>query len=394
MQISVARELGADGYGIFGVVLSALMVLSSFVPFGWLEGAPKFVAEYRERNQPALLLGVIARSQQVSLLGALVCSGLLAVGTLLFSFDSSTTMVLLGTAMLLPAYTLSRLQQQILLTVQRVVEGLVFVHVLVPLTVLAGLQLIPSPTVDLVLWLYLLGTMLACLAQGVGIVLRLPRRLAREYRTREWHAITFSLMAGMMGQRLLNQGDVMLLAPFVGVSEVGVYALARRLVDVVVFANQALASALAPMLGSALVGGRLAQARRLLRLGSLWSTMWAMPFVLVGFLFPTSILRCFGQSFLGGELILQITVLGALANAASGPVGLALLIGGHEQFWRRSALVTTLAGIAGYLVATPLWGELGMAVVRTLYLIGLNLWRFVYLSEAVVGPDRPAETPS
>lgn len=383
MQAMVARELGAAGYGIFGVILSALMVLASLLPMGWFECTPKFVAEYREGAQDPLLWGVVTRSQQFCLLTTLLASIGLFLIEWLWAPDSGVAEILLGIAVLLPTYTLIRIQQQILLTMQRVADGLIFVHLVSPATVVFGMLLWRHPGIEGVVALCLLGNVVAFLLQGLRLLRALPARHLREYRSRHWHSVASSLMGGVTGQRLINQGDVMILAPFAGVAEVGIYALARRFADVVVFANQALSSALAPMLGAAIVGRRYVQARRLLWLCCLWSSLWALPFVLSGMLLPSAILRMLGGSFEGGALVLQITLLGALANAASGPVGQALLIGGQEKFWRRSAAISSLLGLVGYLIAAPLCGQVGMAIVRTAYIGGLSLWRFQFLRNSL-----------
>ncbi len=380
MQALVARQLGAAGYGVFGIILSALMVLSSLLPVGWFESTPKFVAEYRENQQHPLLWGVVTRSQQVCAISTLGCSVILLLVERIWQPDANAAMVLLGIALLLPSYTLIRIQQQILLTLQRVRDGLVFVHLVSPAVVVIGMLCWPHPGIDGVVTLYLMGNTVAFLLQGLRLRQALPGASVREYRTRHWQRVASSLMGGLMGQRLINQGDVVMLSPFVGVHEVGIYTLARRLVDVLAFANQALASAIAPMLGGAIVGKRFQQARQLLWMGCLWSTLWALPFTLAGMLFPTEVLSLLGKSFQGGEMILRITLVGAFLNAASGPVGQALLIGGHERFWRRSAAVTTLFGLLGCLLGAGLYGGVGIAVMRSLYLGSLSVWRFAYLN--------------
>ncbi|GMU55140.1 MAG: hypothetical protein AMXMBFR33_42860 [Candidatus Xenobia bacterium] len=391
MQALVARELGSAGYGVFGIILSALMVLSSLLPLGWFESTPKFVAEYREGQQHSLMWGLVTRSQQFCGLTTLVCSlGFLALEQI-WRPDPNTAMVLLGIALLLPSYTLIRIQQQILLTLQHVRDGLVFVHLVSPTVVILGMVIWRNPGIDGVVTLYLVGNLVALLLQGLRLRRVLPGPPVREYRTRYWQKVASSLMAGLMGQRLINQGDVMMLSPFVGVSQVGIYALARRLVDVLAFANQALASAVAPMLGGAIVGKRYAQAHKLLWMGCLGSGLWALPFTLMGMFFPTEILSYFGNTFQGGELILQISLVGAFLNAASGPVGQALLIGGHEQFWRRSAAVTTVFGLTGCLVGAAMFGEIGIAVMRSLYIASISIWRLAYLNDSLSRSLRESE---
>lgn len=379
MQVLAARQLGPQSYGVFGLVQASLIVLASIVPLGWLEGIPKFVAEYVESANTARLWGVALRSQRATLAASMVVSLLLATFALGLEPGSTSSSLFLGIALLLPGYTLIRVQQQILLTLQRLVDGLLFVHLVVPLTVLLGMFTWPDFGLFELLGLYWGGTILALVGQSLRLRQALPARTTPEYLTRHWHSVTSRLVAGVLAQRLMAQADMMLLAPFAGLTEVGVYSLARRLSDVVAMANQVLATSLAPMLGRALVAGRRAEARRLLAFANLSSTLWGAPFLLGALLFPGPILGLFGADYASGALVLQILMLGVFLNVASGPVGATLLVAGHEEFWRRSSLISTFVGLAGYLLAAPLLGAVGVALVKMTYNAALNLARWHYL---------------
>ena len=382
MQAMFARRLGAPAYGVFAGVQGTLLVLATICPLGWLEGVPKFIALYREERSDGLLSGVIYRALLVCALAtALVSLALTAIASVA-TLNLATRLILLGIALLLPSYTLIRLQQQILLTMQRVADGLLFVHLLVPVVCIAGLQLLPRVGAIEVLFLYWTGCTLAFGLQGLRLWSLLPRT-PREFRIREWHAVTNSLVTGLLGQRLMNQGDVMILSPFVGVAALGTYSLARRLVDVIAFGNQALASALSPVIGASMVGGRPREAARLLRFGCFWSALWALPWLLAAVLMPDFILSHFGPGFAEGAEVLRIAALGAFFNAATGPVGQALLVGGHEAYWRLTATWSAYLGLIGYLLGAWLGGAVGMALVRTLFLVGLNGVRWLYLERVL-----------
>ncbi|MCA9791317.1 MAG: lipopolysaccharide biosynthesis protein [Candidatus Eremiobacteraeota bacterium] len=393
MHALVARKFGAAGYGVFGVILAGLQVAASPAALGWLEGLPKLLVEFRANRDDARLSGVVVRAQQTALaMSGLVALGLGAFGHWAMQSDPELPGVLAGMAVLLPVFVLSRLQQQVLLTLQYVRQGLLFVHLAVPATVVVAALISPGLSAGTLICFYWVGMAAACVGQGLAIVRALPGSGERTSQTRRWLGANLPLVLGTMSQRLVAQGDLLVLTYFAGLEVGGVYALSRRLVDLIVFGNRALASALAPMLGAAVAGGEREEATRLLWRGAAWSTLWALPWSLAGLLAAEFILGQFGASFVAGAWILRILILGGLVNAMVGPVGQALLVAGQTTFWRNSALLVNSVTMLGFVAVAP-WGQgLAVASVRSGCDGFLNLWRWRFL-QAKIASGEPRSEP-
>jgi O-antigen/teichoic acid export membrane protein len=174
-------------------------------------------------------------------------------------------------------------------------------------------------------------------------------------------------------QTLLNRTDILMLGVMTDMGTVGAFGSASRIAAVISFPLYAINTVAAPMLSASYQTGKIAEFFMLLRKAMRWSTLTALPIFSVIFFWPEAPLLLFGNEFVEqAQLIVRILVTGEFVNAATGPIGLALLMSGRERH-----LATIIGGVVLFklgvnIIAIDYLGGVGAAIVRSFCLILLN----------------------
>ena len=127
----------------------------------------------------------------------------------------------------------------------------------------------------------------------------------------------------------------------------------------------------------------------IIRSTTLMCVIGALPALIVMVLWPGFLLGLFGAGFQDGSQLLRILAAGQFANAATGLVGTALVMTGHEK---KFAIVTggaAFLNIGANLVAIPLWGASGAASATALTTVIFNGTLFYMVQTIKVKETRP-----
>ena len=102
--------------------------------------------------------------------------------------------------------------------------------------------------------------------------------------------------------------------------------------------------------------------------------MSALPLVVIFFMFGDWLLfTVFGQGFVVGHMVLCVSSLGQLANAAMGSVVVLLNMTGHEKSVAKGLVFSASLNIVLNFVLIPRWGIEGAAIATSITLIFWNL---------------------
>jgi O-antigen/teichoic acid export membrane protein len=170
------------------------------------------------------------------------------------------------------------------------------------------------------------------------------------------------LIAATLATLTLTWATLLLLGIFRPEGEVALFSIGQRVALLISFFLVAGNSVLAPRVASALQSGGgtkvacevVAQVNRTLFLISL-------PAVGACVLFPESLLLLFGAEYPAGSTVLRVLALGQAVNAATGSVGLFLILTGHERVYRKSAVLAAIFAVLGTVTAGPVYGAIGVA---------------------------------
>lgn len=356
--VQLARGLGAEGYGVYGLAMSIIALLSVPTQFGLPQLLTREVASAHAHQQWGKIHGIIRWSTRMSMATAvLVALALLAwlnwKGALLSPLGDT---LLAGMAMV-PLAALLSLHAAALRGTQQIVRGqlpeIAIRPALHSLLLFIVPQLLFPVTAAVAMWLGVFAAA-ASLVHAHWLLHRaLPPQVPgalSEMMPRHWWSSALP-MAMTEGMRLL-QSHVLIffLSAMVAMAEVGVFRMAASTAVLVATPLSLFNIVSMPVVAKLHATGQIIQLRRMLALVSLGMVggvlLLSLPFFLAG---KWLIGAVFGSQFAAGHAVLLVLCIAGLVNAMFGINAALLNMTGHED---RVTLASALA-LGVLLMASP-----------------------------------------
>lgn len=371
--IFLARTLGPSDYGIYAYAMAVVTLL--VVPAGL--GLPPLivrqVAAYRAAGEWGLLRGLLRRANQVAAatVTVLVLAATLVAWLLASQLPDQGLPTFLAALAMIPLLAFAGLRTAALQGLHHVVLAQLPESLLRPglfLGLAMALYLMLGAAAFDPLWAMSAhaGATAAAFAVGAWLLARrrpAPIRRARpRYRTGDWLASAWPLLL-VGGAHIVNvQVDLLMLGLFTSAHDVGVYRVASRGAEVVLFVLIAANLTAAPVFSNLYHRHERAELQRVVTLTARMVLAFALPVAAMLMLWGEPLLGLlFGQAYVGGAVALAILAAGQLVNAGLGPVGTLLNMTGHERDSARAAAIAVVANIALNASLIPIWGINGAA---------------------------------
>ena len=398
--VQLARGLGAEGYGIYGVAMSIIALLTVPTEFGLPQLLTREVAAAQVRQDWGRMRGILRWSARVSLLISAVI-GIGVVAWLLLTgrgLASPLGMTLLAGVAMVPVVAQLSMRSAALRGLQQIVRGQVPDVLLRPMFYSLLLFLVP-------LWIMpltpasamALGVISAALALVLAVHL-LRKALPAEARAanaivdaRNWWSSALP-MAATEGMRLL-QGHllILLLGAIMSMADVGVFRVASSMMLLIGMPISLFNIVSMPIIARLHSRGEAKNLQRLLALTSAGMTLGALVLCLPFFLAGQLIFgRVFGLEFIASNFVLLILSFSVLVNAGFGTTANLLNMTGHQGDVTRATLVSLLClaataaplvhyyGIQGaaiaQLVSTLVWSLYMWLVAKSRLSLDSSLW--------------------
>jgi O-antigen/teichoic acid export membrane protein len=379
MHTLVAKVTGAAQYGIFAYAYAISSAMAVVASLGFGNSSMRFVAEYREQRDWARLRGLLTRAPQLVAAASLAGAIALVLAARVAPAADLASSLSLAALLLLPV-ALGFWRSLAIRGLQRVRESIVPEEVLRPGLMVAICFLLlmwgRSQPASTMIWTYFGAAMIA-LFLGVVWLWRWWPREAKDtpprFETKFWIATSFPMWGAAVLQEVMMRADVLMLGWLAGMETTGLYSAAGRIAALNVFALKVVDTVVAPRIAAAHYGRRPQELRLVLKRGTVMSAAGALPLFVIMMLWPAQLLALFGAEFVQATPYLRILALGQLVSAATGPVGYALLMTGHQRAYAKVLALCTLATVAASAVAIPRYGALGAAWVTCAAVIALNL---------------------
>jgi O-antigen/teichoic acid export membrane protein len=188
--------------------------------------------------------------------------------------------------------------------------------------------------------------------------------------------------AALLSQSLF-WADYFVAALYVSPTDLGVYAAALRVAQVVMLFLTAVNYMFSPFVADLHARGERERLDDLYKSLTRWIVAGTIPLLLVVAIMPGTVLLLFGGAFDQGTTALRILLIGQAVNVAVGSVGFILIMVGRTGWDLAVYAVSFALEIAAAFLLTPRYGINGAAVAQAATMAFSNLmrlylvWRFV-----------------
>ena len=385
-QVLFARWMGSSEFGIYVYVWTWVLLIGGIVDIGLASSAQRFIPEYTERKQFALLRGFLvgARWLAFGVATAIGAAGVLGVLLLKPWLDHPVVLPLLLACAALPMYGLMHMQEGIARSYNWVNLSNLPPYVIrqVVLIALMGSAYALGLTTDAVsaTIMGVVSYWIICAGQFLVLNRRLSRgieRGAKSYDFKYWLAISLPIFLVETFYLLLMYSDVLILKQYASPHDVAVYYAAAKTLALVAFVYYAVAQAAAHKFTELHVNGdraRLADyIAHIVRL-TFWPSFGATVLVLA---FGVPLLWLFGRDFVEGYHLMFILAVGLLARAAVGPVERLLIMLGQHYACAVIYAAAFAINVVLCVLLIPRLGTAGAAVSISTALIVESILLFV-----------------
>ena len=386
-HLVLARICGAAAYGTYIYAFTILQLMLLPATLGFTTALVRYVAAYRGEGRTAALRGLLRRSHAL-VLAASVVVGAIAAGAIAMAGEmvpAPLRSALLVACVALPVLATTSLMQAATRGLKRVARSQVPEQVVRPavLAILAGSfffftgsalsgtavmgLLVAAGAVSLLVALVIQRPHLRIAAQSDGV----------EYHTRDWlrTAVPLMLIAGVF--LLMRRMDAIMIGLLRGTVEVGVYSVAARISNLVMFGFAAIGSIAAPMIAECHASRSGAELQALVHRVTRLTLLATVPLLLGAIAFGRPVLALFGEEFVVAYPPLVLLSIGMMLSVSAGPAGILLSMSGHERVNLKIAVSALLCNVALNIPAISAYGILGAAAVTggVEAMRSLLLWR-------------------
>ncbi len=400
VHLALARNMGAEGYGVYVYCFSWLTLLFPLCRLGLGTSSLRFVAEYQGGEQWGLLRGFFRFAHRATGIASLVLA--VATAAAVAALASRLPEALVHTfwvgCLALPLYARLQFWGPALRALRRVVASQLATTALPPLLLAAGLGALlaggagrlGAPTVMGLQVAAAFGSLVFAGFTLRGAMPAAARSAEAVRRDRAWLRVTLPLMLMNLLNLLVERTDILFIGTLLGPERAGVYAPAARIATLIAVALIAVNAWAAPMIADLFARERRDELQRLVRRAAQIVFALTLPVTGVVVVWGREILALFGPEFTEAYASLVILVMGQLVNALTGPVVLLLTMTGQQDTAARILAVVTVGSLALNAVLVPAFGIEGAAVAASVTRAAWNLvvafvvWRRMGLRATVV----------
>ncbi len=195
------------------------------------------------------------------------------------------------------------------------------------------------------------------------------------YRRTEWRnsVVPLGVIAGL--QIVTTHIDVVVLGLYASDNDVGVYRVVAQAAILIAFGLDAVNTVVAPYVARSFKQGRMNELRYVALMSARYSTLLGGLVFLLYLLFGKALLALvFGPEFSAGYVTLLILGLGQMVNAAVGSVGYLLRMCGFEKDLARAVAGSALLNVALNFLLVPVYSMEGAAAATAISISLLNIY--------------------
>jgi O-antigen/teichoic acid export membrane protein len=377
-QILLARWMGGFDFGIYIYAWTWVLLIGGMVDLGLGSATQRFIPEYKEHRQLALLRGYLRGSRFLAtgIATAIALTGAAAVTLLKPHLGAETVIPLYLSCAALPIFGLGQVLSGIARSYDWVNLALAPTYVLRQIALLAFMGLAYALGMPTDATTATLIGIAALWSVTLGQLVVLDRRLAhavpkgpKAYAVRGWLSVSAPIFVVEAFYLLLTYSDVIVLKQFRPPDEVAIYYAAAKTLSLVAFIYFSVAQTIAHKFAGYHVSGDRKGLTDFLKL-SIRLTFWpSLVLILILLALGEPMLRLFGRDFVSGYYLMFIIAIGLLARAAVGPAERLLNMLGERRSCALVYAASFFIDLALCLALIPWLGIAGAAIANAVALV-------------------------
>jgi O-antigen/teichoic acid export membrane protein len=394
--LALTRSSSDSDFGAFATIQSTVILIAALSPVGTDRLLTRTIAASTRLGLFGEAAGLLRYAQTLSVIvaAALGLLALVLLGPQLSARGVPDLAIQVGLVPL-PFMVLSAVRQGALLGLGRTGAALIPDYVIrtsVLLVLIAGAIGITAGHLNtLAMILADLGALLvAFFVLWVAFRLYSPVLAAVRqptYRISAWLRSGLQVEATVLGGVAISNMPVLALGLSRGPAAAAQFAVAFRLAALAGTALVAVNAVIAPEVASRWASHDLAGIRALATKATVFSMCFALPITAAYLVFGPEALALFGAAYRGDQGPLILLSAAQVVNVVLGPVGMLLIMTGHERDAAKGNVVALLVVAACAPVLTVTNGVIGAAVSSALAVLALNLsWFKMANGKGLIGP--------
>jgi O-antigen/teichoic acid export membrane protein len=387
-SILLARTLGTKGYGTYSYVVAWIGLLAIPSKMGIDIILSREIPRLATSSSWGSIRGLLQWSSRLVLTVSIIV--MLIAGICVWKLAPAEIMpAFLATIVCIPLSAITTLRQGSLRGFHSIFRSQMPEYLIQPLLFLAAVigmiylsQRGGSGELD-IFWVMVLRSISVAIAFVIGIVFliqTIPKAVAEakpEYSASTWSKGLLPFLIISCTHIINSRADILMLGSQDGPEAVGIYTVASRGAEFIVFVLIAVNMAMGPTISQCYANGDMQKMQRMITTSTRVVFLCSLPISLIFIFFGSYFLQIFGAEFVQGYSALRILCIGQLISAGAGSVGLLLDMTGHEK---DSALGIGLsAGLNVVLNALmiPRLGVEGAAIATSSSLIFWNIFLLI-----------------
>lgn len=192
--------------------------------------------------------------------------------------------------------------------------------------------------------------------------------------------VSFPLWNIVIMNQVIQWSGLILAGIWVTSAEIAYLTVAQRLAAILTFILIVVNMILAPKFAASWKRNDMVTIKKLTYSSTLFMIVFSMPLMLFIFLFPSTLLSFFGDSYVTGSTVfLIIYSIGQFINIITGPTTYLLMMTDHQKNIRNLVLLSTLIALITGLILIPIYGAIAAAFSTVVAVSFLNIGS-VYLT--------------
>jgi len=388
LHIILARNLGAELFGLFFLGLTIFKITEMITELGLPHGIIRYVSIFHGVKDIRRVKGIIVPSIKIALVAGTV------LGTIIFFLSKTISVhffhkpdlaiVLKFFAIILPFSTMTTMMvfstqgfkiMKYKIFTRELLEPLLKI-ILITIIFLLGWGLLG--VLFVYLFVFVLVSVVAFLFLKKTFPAIVERNIESIYETKKLFNFSWPLFFVYFAGLLILYTDTLMIGYFKTSQDVGIYSVAHRTAFLVGIAIASFNSIFAPIISDLYSRREHRELEKLFKIVTKWIFSFSFPIFLLIVFFAKPILDIFGEEFTPGVKCLIILCIGWLIHSGVGSVGIMISMIGRPKLNLLNVSSILFLNIILNLILIPEYGIVGAALATTL---SISLIRIITLLE-------------